>query len=152
LIVAFCGHSSYVQSIDDEKKVLALLEDLVGDKPCELFLGEYGSFDSFAYRCAKKFKGARLDRTLVFVTPYLSEKYHKNNTENARDRFDQVLYPPLESVPLRYAISRRNRWIAEQADVLIAFVTHAYGGAYTMYRHAKRKGCAVYNIAPQGIE
>ena len=152
LIVAFCGHSSYVENLDDEKKVLLLLEGPVGDEVCEFFLGEYGGFDRFAYRCAKKIKGNQGKRKLVFVTPYLFENYRKNNIENIIDRFDQVVYPPIEKVPPRYAIARRNLWIAEQADVVIAYITHEYGGAYTMYRHAQKKHKLVYNIAPYKID
>ena len=147
LIVAFCGHSTYVENIDDERKILAILEKCVADAPCDLFLGEYGGFDSFAYRCAKKFKELHHEKKLVFVTPYLSENYQKNAVEYTQGRFDQVLYPPLENVPPRYAIHRRNRWMVEQADVLIAYITHKYGGAYEMYRYATRKGKCVYNIA-----
>ena len=148
MIVAFCGHRNYIETAADEEKVLALLSSCVGAGACELFLGEYGNFDSFAYRCAKKFKGERTDRRLVFVTPYLSTEYRKNAVEYTKNRFDQVVYPPLETVPPRYAIVRRNKWIVEQADVLIAYITHKHGGAYTMYQYAQKKEKVVFNIAP----
>ena len=149
MIVAFCGHANYVEREGDAATVLLLLEDLVGDLFVEFFLGEYGSFDSFAYRCARCFKEKHTNARLVFVTPYLSENYRKNDPVYIKERFDQTVYPPIEGVPPRYAILRRNKWIAEKADVLVAYITHEYGGAYTMYRQAVRAGKKIYNIAEE---
>lgn len=64
----------------------------------------------------------------------------------AMEELDSVLYPELENVPPRYAISHRNRWMVEQADIVISFVSHQYGGAYTTYLHAKRNGKKIYNL------
>ena len=148
VIIAFCGHANYIENAGDEQRVLSLLEKRVGKGECELFLGEYGGFDSFAYRCAQKYRAVHPESRLVFVTPYLMEEYRKNSVEYTKERFDLVLYPPLEKVPPRYAIARRNRWIVEQADIVIAYITNGYGGAYTMYRYALKKGKEIYNIAP----
>ncbi len=146
MIIAFCGHSTYVRNFEDEKKVLEILEHRIGDTPSEFFLGEYGNFDHFAYICAKKYKETHPYVKLIFITPYLTEK---SLIQWKKDRFDLVIYPELERIPPRYAISHRNRWIVEQADIIIAYIAHEYGGAYTMYRYAKRKGKEVYNIAPE---
>lgn len=144
MIVAFCGHSTYVSNSEDEKKMLQILEQRIGNKPTEFFLGEYGNFDHFAYICAKKYKEKHPCVKLIFITPYLTEK---SSSIWKKDRFDLVIYPELEHVPPRYAISHRNRWIVEQADIIIAYITHEYGGAYAMYRYAKRKEKEIYNLA-----
>ena len=146
MIVAFCGHSNYVKSQTDEKKVLDYLESKVGDSDCEFFLGEYGGFDSFAYLCALKYKKLHPNCKLVYITPYYGVE-HQKNIQSQKSRFDLVIFPPLENVPPRYAILHRNRWIVEKADLLIAYVTCEYGGAYTMYTHAKRRKMNIFNIA-----
>ncbi len=150
--IAFCGHSKYTKNLTDEKMILKMLETIVNDDYCEFFLGEYGGFDRFAYDCAKKFKENHPKVKLIFITPYISVKHQIKYDEYQKERFDLIIYPSLEKVPLRYAISHRNRWIIEQADVIISFITHKNGGAYTMYRLAKRKNKKVYNIAPQDID
>lgn len=142
MIVSFCGHSTYVSNTGDEEEVLAVLERHVGDEPCDFFLGEYGGFDAFAYGCARKFREKHPDSKVLFVTPYLSQERMKFQ----EGRFDGVIYPPLESVPPKYAISRRNKWIVERSDLIFAYITHEYGGAYAMYRYAKRKGKIVYMV------
>ena len=54
--------------------------------------------------------------------------------------YDNSLYPPLENVPPRYAISRRNRWLVENSDIVVAYVQHSWGGAATTLSFAARKG------------
>ncbi len=151
MVVAFCGHADYMKKDEDKQRILALLEDVVGEQPCEFFLGEYGGFDSLAYECARIFQKTHSEAKLVFITPYLSPTYRKNREASENRRFDLTLYPNLEKVPPRYAISHRNRWIVEQADVLIAYVDHKYGGAYTMYRCAVAKKKTIYNIADREL-
>ena len=152
MTIAFCGHSDYIKNSNDEKNILEILESNLKNTTIDFFLGEYGSFDLFAYECAKKFKENHTAVNLIFITPYISEQYQKNHIDYKKGRFDMILYPPLENVPLKYAISHRNRWIVEKADIIIAYITHKYGGAYTMYQYAKRKNKKIYNIAPQDID
>ena len=52
---------------------------------------------------------------------------------------DSSLYPPLESVPKKLAIVRRNRWMVDQADVVVRYVLHSWGGAATTLEYAKQK-------------
>lgn len=56
------------------------------------------------------------------------------------DAYNDTLYPPLESVPLRYAIVKRNQWMARTADILVACVLYDWGGAASMLRYAQQTG------------
>ena len=147
MIVTFCGHSKYEGSVEDEKKILDLLMKKTGQVSVEFFLGGYGDFDRFAYGCAKQFQKERGDAKLILVTPYLNTK----NMEDKENCFDEIIYPELEKVPRKYAIIHRNRWMVEKADIVISYVTHQYGGAYTMYQYAKRKKKEIYNISGRNI-
>ena len=150
MIIAFCGHGEYRESAEDEQKILEILEREVGDGPCEFFLGGYGGFDGFSHSCAKKFKKEHPHAKLIFVTPYMDEKYIKSRTEYMKDV--NVVYPPIENVPKKFAIQHRNRWMMEQADVVIAYVSRSFGGAYTTYKYAKTKKKRIYNISPRDVE
>ena len=143
MIITFCGHSSYTKSIQDEKRILDVLEKRVGDSLCDFYLGGYGAFDSFAYDCAKKFKKCHPNVKLIFVTPYLDESYNSSK----RELFDLIVYPELEKIPKKYAISHRNKWMISRADIIIAYVSHKFGGAFKSYRYAKQKGKEIFNIA-----
>ena len=120
MIITFCGHSSFVPTPEYEHKLLSLLQELIGDGNAEFFLGEYGAFDAFAYECCKKFKATHPNVKLIFVTPYISPEYQKNYLNHQEMRYDHIIYPPLENVPPKFAISRRNKWMVQKADLVIA--------------------------------
>lgn len=152
MTVTFCGHSYYQQSTEDESIVLSLLNERSAGADIEFFLGEYGEFDRFAYGCAKKFKKTHPSAKLIFVSPYLGREKTKDTIELQARRFDLTLYPPIEHIPLRYAILHRNRWMIEQADLVIAYVKYHRGGAHTSYQYAKRMGREIYNLASNTFE
>ena len=68
----------------------------------------------------------------MLITPYL-----KNLTKN--DIYDATIYPPIENVLPMYAIIKRNEWMVERADLIIAYVKYTYGGAYKTLNYAERK-------------
>ena len=147
MIVTFCGHDQFSKSEEYEQKLLAFLEEKVGDLPGDMYLGGYGSFDGFAYDCCKKYKETHPNVSLVFVTPYLTIDYQKNHLNYQKIKYDSILYPEIEDKPKRYAITYRNKYMVEKADFLVAYVSHNWGGAYTTYKHAKRKGKEIFNLA-----
>ena len=149
MIVTFCGHSSFVTTKEREEKMLSVLEEIIGDSEALLYLGGYGSFDAFAHSCGKKYQKSHPATKLILVTPYL--KIKKDELDYIQDMYDESIYPELERVPPRYAILRRNRRMAEQADYVIAYVDHDWGGAYQTYTYAKKKGKTVINLADKDI-
>ena len=137
MIVTFCGHSQYIAKQEDEEKILSLLQNEVGNAPAEFFLGGYGAFDTFAFHCCKKYQATHPSVKLVFVSPYLNAE---------KNGYDAVLYPTLEQVPLKFALSHRNRWMVENADVVVAYIDHAWGGAYQTCVHAKRRQKTIFYL------
>lgn len=105
MIVTFCGHAHFLKSEEYEQKMLKLLEETVGDRSAEMYLGGYGGFDAFAYDCCKKYKQTHPNISLVFVTPYLTEAYQRDHLQNQEKRYDIILYPEIEDKPKRYAIT-----------------------------------------------
>ena len=147
MIVTFCGHARFSKSEEHEQQILAFLEEKIGDQPADMYLGGYGSFDSFAYDCCKKYKETHPSVSLVFVTPYMTIDYQKNHLNYQNARYDSILYPEIEDKPKRYAITYRNKYMVEKADYVVAYVSHDSGGAYTAYKHAKRNSKAIFNLA-----
>lgn len=147
MIVTFCGHADFHKTPEIEARMLAVLQEQVGDSPVEFYLGGYGGFDSFAYEIALSYKKTHPQASPVFVTPYMSEQYQRSHLTEAVARYDAILYPELESVPPRFAISHRNRYMVEKADLVISYLCRSRGGAYQTYRHATSKGKTVINLA-----
>ena len=72
------------------------------------------------------------------VLPYIDQPFLER-IEIFKNHFDETIYPPLESVPRKYAIIRRNEWMVDSADIVIAYVTYSWGGAARTLEYAKRK-------------
>ena len=109
MIVTFCVHSQYTGSGEDEQKIISLLTEIIGDHHAELYLGGYGSFDSFARKCGKKYQETHPNTRLIFITPYITIDYQKNHLDYNKNLYDEILYPNLEDNPLKFAISYRNK-------------------------------------------
>lgn len=150
MIISFCGHASFCATDALKQQLLSVLDKEIGEKTVSFYLGGYGGFDEFAYTCCKKYQENHPNARLVFVTPYITEAYQRKNLPILQKQYDEILYPALEGKPLRFAISYRNKWMAENADLMIAYVLHDSGGAYQTYSHAKRKGKTVINLADHG--
>ena len=146
MIVTFFGHAQFPKSDEYRQKIVEFLDEQVGDQAADLYLGGYGEFDAFARKCGRKFQETHPRTQLIFVTPYITPEYQKNHLAYKQDLYDGILYAGLEDVPQRFAISRRNKWMAEQADCVIAYIDHAWGGAYQTYLYAKRRGKYIFNI------
>ena len=147
MIVTFCGHAHFSKAEECEQKLLSFLEEKVGDRSADMYLGGYGGFDGFAYDCCKKYRETHPNVSLVFVTPYLTAEYQKNHLSYQKTKYDLILYLEIEDKPLRFAISYRNKYMVEKADYVVAYVSHGFGGAYATYKHAKRKGKMIFNLA-----
>ena len=105
---------------------------LIDDGASEFFLGGYGAFDRLCADVLRGLKGRFRHIRLVLVLPYLDSAL-------SREGYDETVYPPLESVPRRYAILRRNEWMVRRSDVIVAYVLHSWGGAAKTLDYARKK-------------
>lgn len=149
MIVTFCGHSTYIPKCEDETKVLQIVENHANGENIEFYLGGYGNIDFFAKKCAEKYKSIHKNTKIVFVTPYINDWLNERR-DYFENEYDEIIYPELESVPFRFAISKRNEWMAEHSDLVIAYVCVDFGGAYAFFKHAIRCNKEVVNIAKLG--
>ena len=59
-----------------------------------------------------------------------------------------LLSRPIESaITKQAAIGERNKWLAENCDMMIVYIKRDYGGAYKCYKHAQELGVPIMNIA-----
>ena len=126
--------------------MLGLLKDAIGEEDVDFLLGGYGGFDTFAYDCCKLYKKEHPRARLIFVTPYITEDYQRNHLKDAERKFDEIIYPDIENVPKKFAILYRNRYMMECADLVVAYITREFGGAFTSFRYAKKLGKNIVNL------
>ena len=48
--------------------------------------------------------------------------------------YDESIYPPIENVPPKFAIAKRNEWMMTNADFIIVYVKYNRGGAFLKKR------------------
>lgn len=146
MIITFCGHSNASFTAEETKLIFAILEQKIRENHADTFyLGDYGDFDRLCYIALTTLKKSYPNIKLIFITPYIDTNYSK--MRNAKDKYDEIIFPPLEQVPKRLAISKRNEWMVDNADFVIAYVKYSWGGASKTLEYAKRKGKPYINIA-----
>lgn len=115
------------------------LRGLVAEGADYFLLGGYGGFDSLAAHVVYDLKRDNPQIHSTLVIPYLNRDYDTK-------LYDDTTYPPLEGVPLKFAISKRNEWMVDQADVVVAYVQHSWGGAAATLRYAESKHKRIIRI------
>ena len=139
MIVTFCGHRDFVENADIEERLAALIEKYARNSDRLLcYNGGYGNFDYFAAKCVQQLQRQYSNIRNWLVLPYIDQPF-LDRIATFKNLFDETIYPPMENVPKKYAIIRRNEWMVDSADIVIAYVTYSWGGAARTLEYARRK-------------
>ena len=149
MIITFVGHSSMMVDRNLSKEIReAILSNIKQDASVTFYCGGYGDFDRHCATMCRQLKETIPSSEIIFVTPYIAPSYQKKLKHLIdTELYDTIIYPPIENTPPRFAITKRNEWMVSQADFIIAYVSHSYGGAYKTLSYAKRKQKAMINLA-----
>lgn len=130
--VTFCGHSQLEEPEKIKVWLKKIIEDLIKQGAKTFYLGGYGQFDVMAASVLYKMKKQHCNIEIILVLAYPDKKYDASI-------YDSSIYPPLENIPRRYAILKRNEYMIDISDIVISYVKYNYGGAYTTLKYARRK-------------
>lgn len=133
MTVTFFWHHDAVCTKTLIDRVSVCIEALISNGATDFYLGGYGNFDTLAAKIVFSMKKRNPAIKSVLVIPYLDRNYDMS-------WYDGSVYPPLENVPKRYAISKRNEWMINQSDIVVAYIRHNFGGAAASVSYAKRRG------------
>lgn len=146
--ISFTGHA-FICSQDNVKEMVKQLlsSNINSEELITCYLGGYGDFDKICAYACRDLKQEYERVEVVYVAPYIGLREQKKFDEMKRSGFyDAVVYPPIESVPPKFAILKRNEWMMVNADLIIAYVERSYGGAYSALQIAKRKNKKIINV------
>lgn len=144
MVVTFCGHSQCLLNSEEIKELEKCLTEIIMQEPrCTFYLGGYGNFDRICFEVLTKLKQRYKTVQRVFVTPYISNYYKLKAFSKT---YDEIIYPPIENTPLKFAIDKRNRWMIENSDLLICYIAYSFGGAYKTYKYAIHKKLKIVNL------
>ena len=133
MTVTFCGHSHVSDAAELNMWLDKVLNLLIAAGADRFYLGGYGDFDRMAAEAVKTKKDEKPDIEMALVTAYLCR--HADG-----EFYDYMIYPTLKDVTQRSAIPQRNEWMVDSADVVVANVTHEWGGAAKTLEYARRCG------------
>lgn len=146
MIVTFCGHGRILDGRSEVQSwVRVVCENLIVDGAKIFYLGEHGEFDMLVALVLNELKEKYREIEIVLILEYLNRKYEKN-------LYDYTLYPDLESTPKRFAILKRNEYMVNSAEVVIAYVLHGWGGAAKTLEFAKKKKKKIIQFSNDGVE
>ena len=138
MIITFLGHR-FLKNHEAifEKIKKSIIEHLKYDEKMAFYCGGYGDFDNLSAHACRQVKKIHPNSEVIYVTPYIIE----SGQEGAMllKEYDSISYPPLENVPPKFAICKRNEWMIENSDTVITYVKYSTGGAYKFKEIAKKK-------------
>lgn len=145
MICTFFGHKNTPASIKPILK--AKIKQVTEHYPdAKFYVGHNGSFDSMVISVLKELSENYPGISYNVVLAYLPSA----TADKTGDFFYDVpsIYPEgIETVPKKYAISFRNEWMIRQADMVICYITHDFGGAAKYAQKARKNKKAVINLA-----
>ncbi len=144
----FFGHRYVPKEI--EPTLRSTLIDLIENQGVDLFyVGNHGEFDAMVRRVLRELS-VKYPIRYNIVLAYMPEKRGEFDTT---DYSDAILPEGIETVPKRFAINYRNKWMIEQSDFVVTYVVHdAVSGAAQFKRLAERKGKTVIELSSTNNE
>ena len=114
--------------------------DLIESEKVDYFLvGHNGGFDRMVLGVLRELCSVYSFRYAVVV--------ERLNCPDVEDWRETLLPEGLETVPPKFAIWHRNKWMVEQAAYVVVYVTRPFGGAARFAQMAKGKKKRVVALA-----
>lgn len=130
-VCTFFGHRDCPEAI--RAQVRQAVEELILHESADTFyVGDRGRFDTIVRGVLRELSAQYPHIRYAVVLAALP-----CGTE---DPSDTMLPEGLETVPPRFAVDRRNEWMLKQADLVVTYVTHGWGGAAKFAEKAKKAG------------
>ena len=139
----FFGHKDTPSSVY-EKLEEAVEKIIVEDGVSSFLVGNQGQFDSMALSALRKLK---LKYPRINYNVVLAYMPAEKEMWNPYEYGETMLPEGIESVHPRYAISWRNKWLVNESDVVICYITHGWGGAARYVELASKKKKRTINLA-----
>ena len=127
--VTFFGHRDTPK--ETEPALRLTLIDLIENKNATVFyVGNHGNFDTMVRRQLE-------DLSKIYPIKYcivLAYMPGKNDTPDERS----ILTEGIETVPRRFSINDRNKWMLTKSDIVVTYVTRNFGGAWEFEQMAEK--------------
>ena len=135
--VTFFGHRDTPK--ETEPALRLTLIDLIENKNATVFyVGNHGNFDAMVRRQLED-----LSKTYP-IKYYVVLAYMPNNNDILDEH--SILPEGIETVPRRFAINYRNKWMLTKSDIVVTYVIRNFGGAWEFKESAQRQRKIIVQI------
>jgi len=136
-ICVFFGHRFVPEPDKIEKQLKQVVRQLIQEGVDTFWLGGYGDFDKLAEDVVRELKAEFPHIKKVLALAYLPQ--NKEDYQYKSQFYDDLFYPEgTELGPKKFAITRRNKYMAENADYIVAYLNTDSGGAFYAVKIAKK--------------
>ncbi|MBM6917455.1 hypothetical protein [Intestinimonas butyriciproducens] len=141
-VCTFFGHRDCPETI--RPRLRAVVVELIEQHGVDRFYaGQQGAFDAMARSVLREL--AKVYHHISYTV--VLERLPGPREKAVWDFSDSIFPEGLETVPPRFAISKSNDWMLKQADFVVTYITHNWGGAAQYAEKAHRQGKRVLNLA-----
>lgn len=135
--VTFFGHRDTPKEIEPALRLTLI--DLIENKNATVFyVGNHGKFDAMVRRQLED-----LSKTYpIKYSVVLAYMPSRNDTPDEHS----ILPEGIETVPRRFAINYRNKWMLTKSDIVVTFVTRKFGGAWEFKQIAENREKFIISI------
>ena len=139
--IAFFGHRTVENPREIEKQLEQIIGKLLREQEyVEFLVGRNGEFDQLVASSVRRAKQQiRSDNSsLTLILPYPTAEY-QNNLASFEAYYDEIeICEESAKSHFKRAIQTRNQSMIRRADLVVAWVEHSSGGAYTAMRYAEK--------------
>ena len=103
------------------------------------YVGNHGNFDAMVRRQLE-------DLSKIYpIKYYVVLAYMPGKNDNPYEH--SILPEGIESVPRRFAISYRNKWMLNKSDIVVTHVTRKFGGAWEFKQMADKQSKDIIELS-----
>ena len=129
MVCTFFGHKDTPKEI--EPTLRSTLIDLIENKNATVFyVGNHGNFDAMVRRQLE-------DLSKTYPIKYYAVLAYMPGKNDESDEHS-ILPEGIETVPRRFTINYRNKWMLTKSDIVVTYVTRNFGGAWEFEQMAEK--------------
>lgn len=130
--VTFIGNRNTPDSV--YPLLYSAIENLIKNGADDFYIGHNGKFDSLVHKALKRLKA---------VYPHIRFAVVLTSPDKAPTDIPSVFPEEMTRVMPRFAIVKRNHYMVDLCDCIIAYAANPYGNTAKLCEYAKKKGKTV---------
>ena len=152
--VSFFGHRQIYDQLNAERRLKEIVEKLLREHSWgEFLVGREGDFDIMSASVVRQVRKTLYcdNASLIWILPYMKAEL-RDNKKNLLEYYDNIeIDSEASAAYFKNAIKIRNRRMVDRSQLVICYIDHNKGGAYTAVQYAQKIGREVVNIADEFI-